>query len=86
MRPIIAHAKAFLPERAQPQAHRPSRAPARAGRPYPAVNCEIDGAPALFPLNRAASSWRSQLRVNRVGDDRSEPAARVRTSPKADAN
>jgi hypothetical protein len=38
-----------FPERTDPQAHRPSRAPARAGR-YPAVNYEIDGAPALFPL------------------------------------
>src|SRR5262245_7979938 len=42
--------KPNLPEREQPQAHRPSRAPARAGQPYPAVNCEIDFAPALFPL------------------------------------
>jgi hypothetical protein len=49
MRPIIARAAKRSSRRgAQPQAHRPSRAPARAGRPYPAVNCEIDGAPALF--------------------------------------
>jgi hypothetical protein len=51
MRPIIARAAKRSSQ--QPQARRPSRAPARAGRPYPRVNCER---PMARPLGKSIRS------------------------------
>jgi hypothetical protein len=48
MRPIIA--RAAVPPGAGAAAGASALARRTRGRPYPAVNCEIDGAPALFAL------------------------------------
>ena len=50
MRPVIARVAKRSSRGGSSRRRIGPRAPARAGRPYPAVNCEIDGAPALFPL------------------------------------
>jgi hypothetical protein len=50
MRPVIARVAKRSSRGGSSRRRIGPRARASAGRPYPAVNCEIDGAPALFPL------------------------------------